>query len=128
LTFEIEIVSRDKHKANPKRTQSEPKANTKRTQSEPKANPKRTQSEMTNSVALNINVHNFLRWTSIANRIDNPHLSRSQCMKNAMKELVSEKMLRSFIRTKYSEIKKQHPEYTRAECIKAAMNEWREAK
>lgn len=77
------------------------------------------------SVALNINVHNFLRWTSIANRIDNPHLSRSQCMKNAMKELVSEKILRSFIRTKYSEIKKQHPEYTRAECIKAAMNEWR---
>jgi hypothetical protein len=83
---------------------------------------------MTNSVALNINVHNFLHWTSIANRIDNPHLSRSHCMKNAMKELVSEKMLRSFIRTKYSEIKKQHPEYTRAECIKAAMNEWREAK
>jgi hypothetical protein len=80
------------------------------------------------SVALNINVHNFLHWTSIANRIDNPHLSRSQCMKNAMKELVGEKMLRSFIRTKYSEIKKQHPEYTRAECIKAAMNEWREAK
>ena len=81
--------------------------------------------EMTNSVVLNINVHNFLRWTSIANRIDNPHISRSQCMKNAMKELVSEKILRSFIRTKYSEIKKQHPEYTRAECIKAAMNEWR---
>ena len=106
MTFEIEIVSKDKHKANTKRTQS----------------------EMTNSVALNINVHNFLHWTSIANRIDNPHLSRSQCMKNAMKELVSEKMLRSFIRTKYSEIKKQHPEYTRAECIKAAMNEWREAK
>ena len=77
------------------------------------------------SVALNINVLNFLRWTSIANRIDNPHLSRSQCMKNAMKELVSEKMLRSFIRAKYSEIKKQHPEYTRAECIKVAMNEWR---
>ena len=84
--------------------------------------------EMTNSVVLNINVHNFLRWTSIANRIDNPHISRSQCMKNAMKELVSEKMLRSFIRTKYSEIKKQHPEYTRAECMKATLDEWRKAK
>lgn len=96
------------------------------TQSELESTTQSKQPKMT-SVALNINVHNFLRWTSIANRIDNPHLSRSQCMKNAMKELVSEKMLRSFIRTKYSEIKKQHPEYTRSECIKVAMKEWRKA-
>lgn len=58
------------------------------------------------TVALNINVHNFMRWTSVAIRIDNPHLSRAQCMKNALNEL---KMLRSFIRNKWREIKKNNP-------------------
>lgn len=115
MTFETEIGKQ-------RQTQTT-KANQQPKTKQPKAN---QQPKMT-SVALNINVHNFLRWTSIANRIDNPHLSRSQCMKNAMKELVSEKILRSFIRTKYSEIKKQHPEYTRSECIKVAMKEWRKA-
>ena len=120
MTFETEIGKQRQTQTT--QSELEPKANSKQT----KANKPSEQPKMT-SVALNINVHNFLRWTSIANRIDNPHLSRSQCMKNAMKELVSEKMLRSFIRTKYSEIKKQHPEYTRSECIKAAMKEWRKA-
>jgi hypothetical protein len=122
LTFETEIG---------KQRQTQTKANNQSeleptTQSKLEPTTQSKQPKMT-SVALNINVHNFLHWTSIANRIDNPHLSRSQCMKNAMKELVSEKMLRSFIRTKYSEIKKQHPEYTRSECIKVAMKEWRKA-
>jgi hypothetical protein len=40
------------------------------------------------SVAIsNINISNFLFWTSIANHIDNPTLTRAQCMKNALKEL-----------------------------------------
>ena len=81
-----------------------------------------------NTVALNINVRNFLRWTSIAIRIDNPCLSPTQCMRIAMKELATEKILRSFIRTKCSEIKKQHPEYTCVECMKASLNEWKKAK
>lgn len=79
----------------------------------------------TGTVSLNINVRNFLKWTSVANRIDNPNLSHVQCMKNALKELKKEKMLRSFIRSKTREIKNKHPYYTAAECVKLSMREWR---
>jgi hypothetical protein len=77
---------------------------------------------------ININISNFLFWTSIANHIDNPNLSRAQCMKNALKELKElkvEHMLRSFIRNKSREIKKKYPEYTTAHCIKVSLSEWK---
>jgi hypothetical protein len=45
-------------------------------------------------------------------------------MKNALKELKNEKMLRSFIRSKTREIKNKHPYYTAAECVKLSMREW----
>ena len=77
---------------------------------------------------MNINVSNFLFWTSIANHIDNPNLSRTQCMKNALKELKVEQMLRNFIRTKSREIKKKYPEYTIAYCIKVSLGEWKKIK
>ena len=72
-----------------------------------------------------INVSNFLYWTSIANHIENPKLSRTKCMLNAIKELKREQMFRSFIRNKSIEIKKINPEYTIAYCIKLSMVEWR---
>ena len=78
------------------------------------------------SVAIaNINISNFLFWTSIANHIDNPTLTRAQCMKNALKELKVEQTLRSFIRNKSREIKKKYPEYTTAYCIKVSLSEWK---
>jgi hypothetical protein len=80
------------------------------------------------TMSVYINVSNFLYWESIAIRIDNPTLSRVQCMKNALKELKAEQMLRSFIRTKSHEIKKKYPEYTAAYCIKAALSEWKKNK
>ena len=80
------------------------------------------------TMSIYINVSNFLYWESIAIRIDNPTLSRVQCMKNALKELKAEQMLRSFIRTKSHEIKKKYPEYTAAYCIKAALSEWKKNK
>jgi len=46
-------------------------------------------------------------------------------MKNALKELKKEKMLRSFIRSKTCEIKNKYPYYTAAECVKLSMREWR---
>jgi hypothetical protein len=80
------------------------------------------------TMSVYINVSNFLYWTSIAIRIENPTLSRVQCMKNALKELKAEQILRSFIRTKSREIKKKYPEYTAAYCIKAALSEWKKNK
>ena len=77
------------------------------------------------SVAIaNINISNFLFWTSIANHIDNPSLTRAQCMKNAIKELKVEQALRSFLRNKSREIKKKYPEYTSAYCFKVSLSEW----
>jgi hypothetical protein len=46
-------------------------------------------------------------------------------MKNAIKELRVEKMLRSFLRSKSQEIKRNNPEYSKAECIKASLCEWK---
>ena len=53
-----------------------------------------------------------------------PHLSKAQCMKNALNELKTEKMLRSFIRNKWREIKKNNPEYSTALCFKISLSEW----
>ena len=77
------------------------------------------------ATATAINDAKFLYWTSIAIHIDNPCISRTQCMKNAIKELRVEKILRSFLRSKSQEIKKQYPEYSKAECIKASLSEWK---
>jgi hypothetical protein len=46
-------------------------------------------------------------------------------MKNAIKELRVEKMLRSFLRSKSKEIKINNPKYSKAECIKASLSEWK---
>ncbi len=77
------------------------------------------------TTVLKINDAKFLYWTSIAIHLDNPQISRTQCMKNAIKELRVEKMLRSFLRSKSQEIKRNNPEYSKAECIKASLSEWK---
>jgi hypothetical protein len=79
----------------------------------------------TAATITNLNISNFLFWTSIANHIDNPTLTRAQCMKNAIKELKVEQELRSFIRNKSREIKRKFPEYTTAYSIKVALSEWK---
>ena len=70
----------------------------------------------------------FLYWTSLAYHLDNPCISRTQCMKNAIKELRIEKMLRSFLRNKSKEIKKNNPEYSNSQCIKVSLDEWKKKK
>jgi hypothetical protein len=85
-------------------------------------------SPTTSVIIGNINISNFLFWTSIANHIDNPTLSRVQCMKKALKELKAEQTLRSFLRNKSHEIKKRNPEYTAAYCIKISLSEWKKTK
>ena len=82
----------------------------------------------TSVIIANINISNFLYWTSIANHIDNPSLTLVQCMKNALKELKVEQALRTFLRNKSREIKKKYPEYTTAYCIKISLSEWKKTK
>ncbi len=72
-----------------------------------------------------INTRNFLKWTSVAVNIENPNLSKSNCMKIAIMELKKEKKLRNYIREKSTHIQKENPGITKADSIKQAMNEWK---
>ena len=72
-----------------------------------------------------INVNNFLKWTSVAIKIENPNLSNSSCMKMALKELKKEKDMRNYIRTRSVNIQKENKNITRASSIMKALSEWK---
>jgi len=59
---------------------------------------------------------------------NNPNLTRTECMKIALKMLKDDKKLRKFIRSKSTNIKKNNPDMSFAESIKAALGEWKKLK
>lgn len=71
------------------------------------------------------NTRNFLKWTSIAVNIENPQLSKSDCMKMAIAELKKEKMLRNYIRMVSTHIQKENPGITKSASIMQAISEWK---
>ena len=72
-----------------------------------------------------ININNFLKWTSVAIKIENPNLNKSCCMKMALKELKKEKDMRNYIRTRSVNIQKENNNITRASSIMQALSEWK---
>lgn len=66
-----------------------------------------------------------MKWTSIAVNIENPKLSKSDCMKMAIAELKKEKMLRNYIRMVSTHIQKENPGITKSASIKQAISEWK---
>lgn len=79
----------------------------------------------TEIVMATINMRNFLKWTSVAVSIENPNLTKSACMKIAIKELKKEKNMRNYIRMVSIRIQKENPNTTKAASIKQAMAEWK---
>ena len=80
-----------------------------------------SQSSQTSS----INTNNFLKWTSVAVQIDNPTLSKSACMKIALKELQNEKKMRNYISINSIKIQKNNIGISKASSIKMALAEWK---
>ena len=72
-----------------------------------------------------INMRNFLKWTSVAVSIENPNLTKSACMKIAIKELKKEKNMRNYIRASSIKLQKENPTISKAASIKNAMVEWK---
>jgi hypothetical protein len=72
-----------------------------------------------------INTKNFLKWTSVAVQIDNPTLSKSACMKIALKELQNEKKMRNYISINSIKIQKNNIGISKASSIKMALAEWK---
>ena len=72
-----------------------------------------------------VNTRNFLKWTSIAIQIENPEYSKSYCMKLAILELKTEKLMRNYIRMVSTHIQKENNGITKAASIKQAMAEWK---
>ena len=72
-----------------------------------------------------INARNFLKWTSVAVSIENPNLTKSACMKIAIRELKKEKYMRNYIRMVSIRIQKENPNTTKAASIRQAMAEWK---
>lgn len=66
-----------------------------------------------------------MKWTSIAVNIENPQLSKSDCMKMAIAELKKEKMLRNYIRMVSTHIQKENPGITKSASIMQAISEWK---
>lgn len=79
----------------------------------------------TEIVMATINARNFLKWTSVAVSIENPNLTKSACMKIAIKELKKEKIMRNYIRTSSIKLQKENPTISKAASIKRAMAEWK---
>ena len=79
----------------------------------------------TEIVMATINMRNFLKWTSVAVSIENPNLTKSACMKIAIKELKKEKNMRNYIRMVSIRIQKENPNTTKAASIRQAMAEWK---
>lgn len=71
-----------------------------------------------------IDVSNFLKWTSIAIKIENPNLTRSSCMKIALKELKKEKNMRKYIHIRSIQIQKVK-NITISLSILMALSEWK---
>jgi len=61
--------------------------------------------------------------TNIYNK--NPCLTRTECMKIALRMLKEDKKLRKFIHIKSTNIKKNNPDMSYAESIKSALGEWK---
>lgn len=59
---------------------------------------------------------------------NNPHLTRSECMKIAIRMLKDDKKLRKFIHIKSTNIKNNNPNMSCAESIKEALKEWKKTK
>ena len=59
---------------------------------------------------------------------NNPGLTRTECMKIALRMLKEDKKLRKFIRSKSTNIKKNNPDMSCAESIRAALGEWKKLK
>jgi hypothetical protein len=59
---------------------------------------------------------------------NNPGLTRTECMKIALKMLKKDKKLRKFIHQISTNIKKSNPDMSFAESIRAALNEWKKIK
>ena len=72
-----------------------------------------------------INVSNFLKWTSVAVKIENPNLTKSSCMKIALKELQKEKKMRNYIRIYSIKYQKENPNNSKKESIKMAIADWK---
>jgi len=64
--------------------------------------------------------------TNIYNK--NTGLTRTECMKIALKMLKKDKELRKFIHKISTNIKKSNPEMSFAESIRAALKEWKKIK
>ena len=64
--------------------------------------------------------------TNIYNK--NPCLTRTECMKIALRMLKEDKKLRKFIHIKSTNIKKNNPDMSYAESIKSALGEWKKMK
>jgi hypothetical protein len=71
-----------------------------------------------------INVSNFLKWTSIAIKIENPNLTRSSCMKIALKELKKEKNMRKYIHIRSIQIRKEK-KISISLSILMAVSDWK---
>lgn len=72
-----------------------------------------------------IDVGNFLKWTSIAVKIENPNLNKSSCMKMALKELKKEKNMRHYIHTLSVKIQKENKNISTTSSIIQALSEWK---
>ena len=72
-----------------------------------------------------INMRNFLKWTSVAVSIENPNLTKSACMKIAIKELKKEKNMRNYIHVSSIKLQKENPTISKTASIKQAMAEWK---
>jgi hypothetical protein len=59
---------------------------------------------------------------------NNPGLTRTECMKIALRMLKEDKKLRKFIHIKSTNIKKNNPDMSYAESIKSALGEWKKMK
>lgn len=75
-----------------------------------------------------INVSNFLKWTSVAVKIENPNLTKSSCMKIALKELKKEKNMRKYINMRSLQIKNKNINISTTSSILMALLEWKTKK
>ena len=58
---------------------------------------------------------------------ENPHITRADCMKIALKKLRNDKKMREFIHNKSTSIKKNNPELSHTQSIMTAVKEWKKS-
>lgn len=76
-------------------------------------------------IMTTIDTRNFLKWTSIAIQIENPKITKSASIKNAIKELQKEKKMRNYIRVQSIKYQKDNPNITKKDSIKMAIVDWK---